>query len=61
MEEHPRRGSGHVYFTHPATGIKIAIPGHGPNDLTKRVAGHILQQLERLGYAKASVRQELGQ
>lgn len=59
--ETPRlgQGSGHRYFTHSLTGVKIAVPGHGPSDLTKKVAGHIVQQLAKIGFTKSTVRREL--
>lgn len=52
------QGSGHRYFTH-SSGVKIALPGHGRADLTKKVAGHVVQQLAKLGFCKATVRREL--
>jgi hypothetical protein len=38
---------------------KITLPGHGPNDLTKKHVGMILRQLERMGYDRDAVRDEL--
>ncbi len=57
--ERSSTGTGHWFYTHPATGVKIVLPGHGPLDLTKKVAGHIMRALESVGYDKERVRLEL--
>lgn len=51
--------SGHVYFTHATSGVKIVLLGHGPNDLPKHVAGNIVRQLAEAGFDKKKVREEL--
>jgi predicted RNA binding protein YcfA (HicA-like mRNA interferase family) len=43
----PKSG-GHRYSTNGR--IKVTLPGHGPQDLTKKVAGHIRRQLKGAGY-----------
>lgn len=55
------QGSGHWYFTHTQSGVKVALPGHGRSDLSKRVVGHVLQALEGLGHDKASVRRQVSE
>jgi predicted RNA binding protein YcfA (HicA-like mRNA interferase family) len=49
--------TGHRFFQ--KDNVKITLPGHGPNDLTKKHLGMILRQLERLGYDRRAVRDEL--
>lgn len=57
--EQPNAGTGHRYFTHPPSGVKIALPGHGPTDLTKKIASNILRSLEKAGFDRDCVRREL--
>ncbi len=52
-------GSGHRYFTHADSGVKVVVPGHGPSDLTKKVAGNVVRAISLAGFDKAVVRQEL--
>ena len=40
-------------------GIKIALPGHGPQDLTKKHVGLIVRQLVAAGFDRAQVLTEL--
>ena len=54
----PGKKTGHKHYSRQ--GIKIAIPGHGPQDLTKKHAALILRQLGRLGFDTAQVRRDLG-
>ena len=49
--------SGHIQFS--GYGIKIALPGHGPNDLTKKHWGMILRQLASVGFDRRRVEGEL--
>jgi predicted RNA binding protein YcfA (HicA-like mRNA interferase family) len=49
--------TGHRFF-HKGS-VKITLPGHGPNDLTKKHLGMILRQLERLGYDRQAARDKL--
>lgn len=51
-------GSGHRYFERGA--LKVAIPGHGRNDLRKEVLSNLLRTLETVGFSKDQVRRELG-
>lgn len=57
--EQKKVGCGHRYFTHPASGVKVVVPGHGPSDLTKKVAGNVVRAIVEAGFDKAAVRQEL--
>ncbi len=54
----PGKKTGHKHYSRQ--GIKIAIPGHGPQDLTKKHVALILRQLGRLGFDAAQVRRDLG-
>jgi predicted RNA binding protein YcfA (HicA-like mRNA interferase family) len=49
--------TGHRFFQ--KSNVKITLPGHGPNDLTKKHLGMILRQLERMGYDRRAIRDEL--
>jgi len=40
-------------------GIKIAVPGHGPQDLTKKHVALIVRQLVAAGFDRADVLREL--
>lgn len=40
-------------------GVKIALPGHGPQDLTKKHVGLIVRQLVAAGFDRAGVLREL--
>ncbi|MBM4440326.1 MAG: type II toxin-antitoxin system HicA family toxin [Candidatus Rokubacteria bacterium] len=50
--------TGHIFYER--AGVKITLPGHGPQDLTKKHVGLILRQLELAGFDKDQVRRELG-
>lgn len=53
------RAGGHEHYTDPA-GLTITVPGHGPNDLTKKLVGMILRALEACGYGdKKKLREEI--
>jgi predicted RNA binding protein YcfA (HicA-like mRNA interferase family) len=39
-------------------GVVITLPGHGPQDLTKKHVGMIIRQLERAGFDRAEVRRD---
>ena len=54
----PGKKTGHRQYSRQ--GIKIAVPGHGPQDLTKKHVALILRQLARLGFDAAQVRRDLG-
>jgi predicted RNA binding protein YcfA (HicA-like mRNA interferase family) len=49
--------SGHVQYE--GRGIKITLPGHGPQDLTKKHVALILRSLEGAGFDRERVRREL--
>ncbi len=52
--------TGHVQFEGPG-GVKITLPGHGPQDLTKKHVSLILRALAAAGFDRARVRRELGE
>jgi predicted RNA binding protein YcfA (HicA-like mRNA interferase family) len=51
--------SGHVQYEAP--GVKITLPGHGPQDLTKKHVALILRALEAAGFDRDQIRRELGE
>jgi predicted RNA binding protein YcfA (HicA-like mRNA interferase family) len=51
------RKSGHRQFVRG--GLKITLPGHGPQDLTKKHVALVLRQLATGGFDKEAVRREL--
>ena len=50
--------TGHVQYEGP--GVKITLPGHGPQDLTKKHVALILRALTGAGFDRERVRRELG-
>jgi len=54
----PGKATGHRHYARG--GVKITVPGHGPQDLTKKHVALILRELERAGFAKDQVRKDLG-
>lgn len=57
--EEQNTGSGHVYFRHAKSGVKIVLPGHGPNDLSRKVAGNVIRSIVSAGFDRAEVRLQL--
>jgi predicted RNA binding protein YcfA (HicA-like mRNA interferase family) len=57
--QEPGKASGHRQFAHAASGCKITLPGHGPPELSKKHVALILRALERAGFQKDVVREEL--
>ena len=53
----PGKKTGHVFYVRD--GVKVTLPGHGPQDLTKKHVGLILRQLEAAGFDKDQIRREL--
>jgi predicted RNA binding protein YcfA (HicA-like mRNA interferase family) len=53
----PGKKTGHVFYERD--GVKITLPGHGPQDLTKKHVAMILRQLEGAGFEKEQIRREL--
>ena len=51
--------SGHVQYDGP--GVKITLPGHGPQDLTKKHVALMLRALEAAGFDRDQIRRELGE
>ncbi|HEU5322218.1 MAG TPA: type II toxin-antitoxin system HicA family toxin [Methylomirabilota bacterium] len=58
FEELPGRATGHRQFVRD--GVKVTLPGHGPQDLTKKHLGMLLRQLEAAGFDREAVKRELG-
>ena len=50
--------TGHVQYEGP--GVKITLPGHGPQDLTQKHVALILRALTAAGFDRERVRRELG-
>ena len=50
--------TGHVQYEGP--GVKITLPGHGPQDLTKKHVALILRALTAAGFDRERIRRELG-
>jgi len=50
--------TGHVQYEGP--GVKITLPGHGPQDLTKKHVALIVRALTAAGFDRERVRRELG-
>jgi predicted RNA binding protein YcfA (HicA-like mRNA interferase family) len=57
--ELPGKATGHRQFVRDR--FKITVPGHGPQDLTKKHAALILRQLAAAGFDKEAVRRELSE
>ena len=53
----PGKKTGHTFYVR--NGVKITLPGHGPQDLTKKLVALILRQLEASGFDKEQVRRDL--
>lgn len=56
--ELPGRKTGHRQFVRE--GVKVTVPGHGPQDLTKKHVGMILRQIEAAGFDRERVKRDLG-
>lgn len=51
-------GTGHRKFTHPS-GVAVTVSGHGPSNLSKKHVGMLMRQLERAGFDRERVREDL--
>jgi predicted RNA binding protein YcfA (HicA-like mRNA interferase family) len=49
--------TGHVQYER--AGVKITVPGHGPQDLSKKHVGLIVRALANAGFDREQVRREL--
>jgi predicted RNA binding protein YcfA (HicA-like mRNA interferase family) len=58
FELQPGKATGHQYWV--KEGCKITLPGHGPQDLTKKHVALTIRALERAGFNREDVRKELG-
>ena len=56
--QEPGKATGHLHFAGP--GVKITLPGHGPQDLTKKHVALIIRALQRAGFDREQIRRELG-
>ncbi len=57
--ELPSRKTGHRQFVRGS--VKITVPGHGPQDLTKKHVALIVRQLASGGFDNETVRRELSE
>jgi predicted RNA binding protein YcfA (HicA-like mRNA interferase family) len=57
FNELPGKKGGHRFFGKDH--VKITLPGHGPNDLTKKHVGMIMRHPEKMGYDRKVVRDGL--
>lgn len=55
--EAPGGKTGHRQFTNGA--VKVTVPGHGPQDLTKKHVGLLTRALETAGFDKQKTLEEL--
>jgi predicted RNA binding protein YcfA (HicA-like mRNA interferase family) len=55
--ERPGKKTSHRQFERQ--GLKITLPGRGPQDLTKKMVALVLRNLARAGFDPATVRREL--
>jgi predicted RNA binding protein YcfA (HicA-like mRNA interferase family) len=53
----PGKKTSHRHFV--GHGVKVTLPGHGPQDLTKKHVAIILRQLRAAGFDPRQVRDEL--
>jgi len=49
--------TGHVQYER--AGVKITVPGHGPQDLSKKHVGLIIRALVAAGFDREKLKQEL--
>lgn len=56
--ELPGRATGHRQFVRE--GVKVTLPGHGPQDLTKKHVGMLLRQLQTAGFDRGAVKRDFG-
>jgi predicted RNA binding protein YcfA (HicA-like mRNA interferase family) len=57
--ELPGKATGHRQFVRDS--VKITVPGHGPQDLTKKHVALVVRQLAAAGFDKEAVRRELSE
>jgi predicted RNA binding protein YcfA (HicA-like mRNA interferase family) len=58
FEELPRRATSHRRFRGPGT--TITVPAHGRLELSAKHAGMLVRELEKAGFERDQVREELG-
>jgi predicted RNA binding protein YcfA (HicA-like mRNA interferase family) len=58
FEELPRRATGHRRFRGPGT--TITVPAHGRLELSAKHTGMLIRELEKAGFDRDHVREELG-
>ena len=58
FEELPRRATSHRRFRGPGT--TITVPAHGRPELSAKHTGMLIRELEKAGFDRDQVREELG-
>ena len=58
FEELPRRATSHRRFRGP--GITITVPAHGRLELSAKHTGMLIRELEKAGFDRDQIREELG-
>ena len=58
FEELPRRATSHRRFR--GSGTTITVPAHGRLELSARHTGMLIRELEKAGFDRAQIREELG-
>ncbi len=58
FEELPRRATSHRRFRGPGT--TITVPAHGRPELSAKHTGMLIRELEKAGFDRHQIRQELG-
>lgn len=56
---HRSSASGHDHFEHTKTGVVITVTAHGKAELSKKHVGSLIRELERAGFDRKWLRQEL--
>ena len=58
FEEMPRRATSHRRFRGPGTAITV--PAHGRRELSAKHTGMLIRELEKAGFDRDQIREELG-
>jgi predicted RNA binding protein YcfA (HicA-like mRNA interferase family) len=58
FEELPRRATSHRRFRGPGT--TITVPAHGRRELSAKHTGMLIRELEKAGFDRDQIREELG-
>ncbi len=57
FDQKPGKRTSHKQFH--GHGVTITLPGHGPQDLTKKHVGMIVRKLEEAGFSRDAILEEL--